>query len=279
MHVNSPHTPAGTFDLAGKVAVVTGGSGALGASMSRGLAAAGAKVAVVARRRAVSEELCRDIADEGGTAKAVSADVMDPASLASARDAVMQAWGRIDVLVNAAGGNRPDAVVHGDLGLFDLTPEAFRAAVELNLSGTLFATQAFIAPMTQAGSGSVINVSSMAASRPLTRVVAYSAAKAGVENLTRWLAVHLARTYGPGLRVNAIAPGFYVGEQNRDLLLKPDGSLTDRGRQIVEHTPMGRFGEADDLVGTLLWLASDASRFVTGVVVPVDGGFSAFAGV
>lgn len=267
------------FDLAGKVAVVTGGSGALGAGMSRGLAEAGAKVAVVARRREVAEALCRDISAAGATAIAVTADVLDPGALAGARDEIMSRWGRIDVLVNGAGGNRPDAVVGGDTSLFDLTPEAFRGALDLNLTGTLLATQAFAAPMVKAGSGSVINVSSMTAQKPLTRVVAYGAAKAGVENLTRWLAVHFSTTYGPGLRVNAIAPGFYIGEQNRALLLKPDGSLTDRGSQILANTPMRRFGEPDDLVGTLLWLASDASRFVTGVVVPVDGGYSAFGGV
>lgn len=267
------------FDLTDKVAVVTGGSGALGAGMSRGLAQAGARVAVVARRQEVAERLCALISDDGCEAAAFPADVLEPDAMQRARDAVLARWGRIDVLVNAAGGNRADAVVHGDLGFFDLTTEAFRATVDLNLTGTVLATQAFGAPMAEAGSGSIVNLSSMAAQKPLTRVVAYAAAKAGVENLTRWLAVHFAERYGPALRVNAIAPGFYVGEQNRALLLRPDGGLTSRGEQIVSHTPMGRFGEPADLIGTLLWLASDASRFVTGVVVPVDGGYSAFGGV
>lgn len=271
--------PGHDFDLAGKVAVVTGGSGALGAGMTRGLAEAGAKVAVVARRREVAESLCQDVSAAGGTAMAACADVFDRNQLLGARDAVLAAWGRIDVLVNAAGGNRPDSVVAGDRSLFDVTPEAFRGTLDLNLTGTFLSTQVFAEPMSRAGVGSIINISSMSAQKPLTRVVAYGTAKAGVENLTKWLAVHLATTHGPGLRVNAIAPGFYVGEQNRALLLEPDGTLTERGSQILEHTPMGRFGEPEDLVGTLLWLASDASRFVTGVVVPVDGGYSAFGGV
>ncbi|HZW28615.1 MAG TPA: SDR family oxidoreductase [Trueperaceae bacterium] len=271
--------PRDLFDLTGKVAVVTGGSGALGSAMARGLAAAGASVAVLARREGAVEAVCDEVRAGGSDALAVSADVLDPAALAAARDAVLARWGRVDVLVNAAGGNRPDATVHGDLSLFDLTPEAFRNVVDLNLTGTLLATQAFVAPMAEAGSGAVVNVSSMAAQKPLTRVVGYAAAKAGVENLTRWLAVHLAVRHGPGLRVNAVAPGFFVGEQNRALLLEPDGTLTERGRRIVDHTPMGRFGVPDDLVGTVVWLASDASRFVTGVVVPVDGGYSAYGGV
>ncbi len=271
--------PRDLFDLTGKVAVVTGGSGALGSAMARGLAAAGASVAVLARREGAVEAVCDEVRAGGSDALAVSADVLDPAALAAARAAVLARWGRVDVLVNAAGGNRPDATVHGDLSLFDLTPEAFRNVVDLNLTGTLLATQAFVAPMAEAGSGAVVNVSSMAAQKPLTRVVGYAAAKAGVENLTRWLAVHLAVRHGPGLRVNAVAPGFFVGEQNRALLLEPDGTLTERGRRIVDHTPMGRFGVPDDLVGTVVWLASDASRFVTGVVVPVDGGYSAYGGV
>lgn len=271
--------PRDLFDLTGKVAVVTGGSGALGSAMARGLAAAGASVAVLARREGAVEAVCDEVRAGGSDALAVSADVLDPAALAAARAAVLARWGRVDVLVNAAGGNRPDATVHGDLSLFDLTPEAFRNVVDLNLTGTLLATQAFVAPMVEAGSGAVVNVSSMAAQKPLTRVVGYAAAKAGVENLTRWLAVHLAVRHGPGLRVNAVAPGFFVGEQNRALLLEPDGTLTERGRRIVDHTPMGRFGVPDDLVGTVVWLASDASRFVTGVVVPVDGGYSAYGGV
>ncbi len=268
------------FSLVGKVAVVTGGTGALGSAMARGLADAGARVAVLGRREDAARAVAGAIRDAGGDALPLpSTDVLDPASLDRARALVLQRWGTVDVLVNAAGGNRKDATVDDANPLFDLPPEAFRAVVELNLTGTLLPTQTFGRVMAERGRGSVVNISSMAAQKPLTRVIGYAAAKAAVDNLTRWLAVHVARSYGEGLRVNAIAPGFFLGEQNRTLLVEQDGALTERGRQIVAHTPMGRFGEPDDLIGTLVWLASDASRFVTGTVVPVDGGYSAFGGV
>ena len=267
------------FAFDGTVAVVTGGTGVLGSVMARGLAEAGAKVAVLGRRTERAQAITDAIVTDGGEALALPSDVLDVDALARARDRVLERWGRIDVLVNAAGGNRPDATVVGDLTLFDLTPEAFRAVLDLNLTGTLLPIQAFGRPMADTGRGSIINISSMAAQKPLTRVIGYAAAKAGVDNLTRWLAVYAARTYGEGVRVNAIAPGFFVGEQNRALLMHDDGTLTDRGRKVIEHTPMGRFGQPEDVVGTLLWLASNASRFVTGVVVPVDGGYAAFGGV
>jgi NAD(P)-dependent dehydrogenase (short-subunit alcohol dehydrogenase family) len=267
------------FDLSGRVAVVTGGAGTLGLAMARGLAAAGASVALLGRRGQVAEDAAAGLRADGFDALGISADVLDPASLAAAAARVDDVWGRCDVLLAAAGGNRPDAVVFGDRDLFGLTPEAFRKVVELNLDGTLLSVQAFAPAMVRAGQGSIITISSMAAQKPLTRVLGYGAAKAAVDNLTRWLAVHLAQTYGAGLRINAIAPGFFVGEQNRALLVQGDGTPTDRGRSILAHTPMGRFGEPDDLVGTAVWLASDATRFVTGVVVPVDGGYAAFGGV
>jgi NAD(P)-dependent dehydrogenase (short-subunit alcohol dehydrogenase family) len=267
------------FDLDGRVAVVTGGAGALGLAMARGLGRAGAKVALLSRRQGAIEDAAAALREEGIEALGVPADVLDPDALADAARTVDDAWGRLDVLLTAAGGNRPDAVVFGDRDLFGLTPDAFRKVVELNLDGTLLPIQAFAPAMLRAGRGSVITISSMAAQKPLTRVIGYGAAKAAVDNLTRWLAVHMAQTYGEGLRVNAIAPGFFVGEQNRALLLQPDGTPTARGTSILANTPMGRFGEADDLVGTAVWLASDASRFVTGVVVPVDGGYAAFGGV
>jgi NAD(P)-dependent dehydrogenase (short-subunit alcohol dehydrogenase family) len=267
------------FDLTGRVAVVTGGAGTLGLAMARGLAAAGASVALLGRRGPVAEDAAAGLRAEGFDALGIAADVLDPASLAAAAARVDEAWGRCDVLLAAAGGNRPDAVVFGDRDLFGLTPEAFRQVVELNLDGTLLSVQAFAPAMVRARQGSIITISSMAAQKPLTRVVGYGAAKAAVDNLTRWLAVHLAQTYGEGLRINAIAPGFFVGEQNRALLLQADGTPTDRGRTILAHTPMGRFGDPADLVGTAVWLASDATRFVTGVVVPVDGGYAAFGGV
>jgi NAD(P)-dependent dehydrogenase (short-subunit alcohol dehydrogenase family) len=254
------------FGLDGQVAVVTGGTGALGSAMAAGLAAAGAHVAVLARRT-----------PEVDHALALTADVLRRDELIAARDRVVNRWGRLDILVNAAGGNVPGATLEPGASVFDLPEEAFREVVDLNLLGTLLPTQVFGAVMD--GEGSIVNVSSMAAPRAITRVVGYSAAKAAVENLTRWLAVELARTHGAGLRVNAIAPGFFIGEQNRRLLLESDGTLTERGRTIVERTPAGRFGEADELVGTLLWLCGPGAAFVTGAVIPVDGGFSAFSGV
>ena len=267
------------FDLSGRVAVVTGGAGTLGLAMARGLASAGASVALLGRRGQVAEDAAAGLRADGFDALGIAADVLDPASLAAAAARVDEAWGRCDVLLTAAGGNRPDAVVFGDRDIFGLTPEAFRKVIELNLDGTLLSIQAFAPAMVAAGRGSIITISSMAAQKPLTRVLGYGAAKAAVDNLTRWLAVHLAQTYGEGLRINAIAPGFFVGEQNRALLLQADGTPTDRGRSILAHTPMGRFGDPVDLVGTAVWLASDATRFVTGVVVPVDGGYAAFGGV
>lgn len=267
------------FDLTGRVALVTGGTGVLGGALARGLARAGAKVAVLGRREEVADRVADAIGGEGGEALAVAGNVLERASLEAARRRVLRAWGRLDILVNVAGGNRVEATAFGDRTFFDLPQEALNGILELNLTGTILASQIFGEAMKEAKEGVIINVSSMAAQRPLTRVVGYSAAKAAVDNFTKWLAVELAQNYGPGLRVNAVAPGFFVGDQNRALLLNEDGTLTARGEQIVAHTPMGRFGEPDDLVGTVVWLASDAARFVTGVVVPVDGGFSAFSGV
>lgn len=267
------------FDLTGKVALVTGGTGVLGGTIARGLAEAGAKVAILGRRQAVAEHLAASIRKGGGEAIATPADVLERGQLAQAREALLGRWGQLDILVNAAGGNVAGATVPPDGALFGLDGHAFRQVVDLNLLGTLLPIQVFGETMAAQRRGSIVNVSSMAAQRPLTRVAGYSAAKAAIDNLTRWLAVEFARKYGEGVRVNAIAPGFFVGEQNRALLLNDDGSLTARGRQIVEHTPMGRFGEPEELVGSAVYLASDASRFVTGIVVPVDGGFSAYSGV
>jgi NAD(P)-dependent dehydrogenase (short-subunit alcohol dehydrogenase family) len=265
--------------LQGKVAVVTGGTGVLGGAMARGLAAAGARVAILGRRADKAAAVVAAIEAQGGQAMPLPADVLDKGQLEAARQAIRERWGGVDILINAAGGNVPEATVAGDLTFFDLSQVAFNRVFDLNLIGTLLPSQIFGQAMVEPGSGSIINISSMAAQRTLTRVIGYAAAKAAVDNFTRWLAVELAKKYGPALRVNAIAPGFFVGEQNRELLLKPDGSFTDRGQLIIDHTPMGRFGEPDDLIGTAIWLSSEASRFVTGVVVPVDGGFSAFSGI
>lgn len=267
------------FSLEEKVAVVTGGTGVLGGAMARGLAQMGAKVAILGRREELAAEVAGEIRAGGGQAIPTPADVLDTATLERARDAVLGEWGRVDVLVNAAGGNVAEATISGDLTFFNMPRDAFDKVVALNLQGTLLPSQVFGAPMAAAASGSVINISSMAAQQAITRVIGYSAAKSAVDNFTRWLSVEFALKYGEGLRVNAIAPGFFVGEQNRALLLNDDGTFTPRGQSIINQTPMGRFGEPDELIGTAVWLASDASKFVTGIVVPVDGGFSAFSGI
>ena len=275
------------FSLEGKVAVVTGGTGVLGGAMARGLAAAGARVAVLGRRAAKAQEVADEISAAGHQAMPLPADVLDEESLHAARQTLLDRWGRVDVLVNCAGGNRPDATVFGDLTFFKVPRAALEGVVGLNFTGTVLPIQIFGALMAEQGSGSIINISSMASQKVLTRVMGYSAAKAAVDNLTRWLAVDLAEKHGAGLRINAIAPGFFIGDQNRALLLNTDATpdaqgnlpLTARGQQIIDHTPMERFGEPDELVGAALWLASDASRFVTGIVVPVDGGFSASSGI
>ncbi|HKX19660.1 MAG TPA: SDR family oxidoreductase [bacterium] len=271
--------PQDLFDLRGRVAVVTGGSGVLGSAMARGLSSAGVRVAILGRRLERAQAGVGQLEASGGEAIPVAADVLDPAGLERARDAVVARWGRIDILVNVAGGNLPQATLANGGSVFDLPVEAWRTAVDLNLTGTLIPIQVFGPTMAAAKQGSIVNISSMASQRVLTRVPAYSAAKAAVENLTRWFAVDLARKYGEGLRVNAVAPGFFIGEQNRRLLTNEDGSLTARGQKIIDHTPAGRFGEPDDLIGTVLWLCGPASRFVNGVVVAVDGGFSVFSGV
>jgi len=267
------------FSLDGKVAIVTGGTGVLGGAMARGLAAAGATVGILGRRAAVAEQVAAEISTAGQQALALPADVLDKASLLAARAKVIDSYGHVDILINCAGGNRPAATIVGDLTFFDMAPAAFEEVVALNLTGTLLPCQVFGRVMAGQGSGTIVNISSMTAQKPLTRVLGYGNAKAAVDNFTKWLAVELAQKYGPGLRVNAIAPGFFIGEQNRDFLLKEDGTYSDRGRQIIDHTPLGRFGEPDELVGTAVWLAGEASRFVTGIVVPVDGGFSAFSGI
>lgn len=269
------------FDLSGKVAVVTGATGTLGGEMARGLASAGARVGILGRRERRAAGVVAEIEREGGEAVALVADVLDRKGLESARQKVVDRWGRLDVLVNAAGGNVPEATVSRDAEVFGLPEETLRHVFELNLLGSVLPSQVFGEVMVRGAGpeGCIVNVSSMAAQKPLSGVVGYSAAKAAVENFTRWMAVELAHKHGAGMRVNAIAPGFFLGEQNRRMLVDEYGELTRRGRKIVEHTPAGRFGEPEELVGTLIWLCSPAARFVTGVVVPVDGGFSAYSGI
>jgi NAD(P)-dependent dehydrogenase (short-subunit alcohol dehydrogenase family) len=269
----------GLFSVAGKVALVTGGTGVLGGAMAHGLAAAGAKVAIMGRRKERAAQVAREIVEQGGEAMPLPADVLDKDQLIAAKEDLVSTWGALDIMVNAAGGNSAAATVMPDQSFFDMAPDAFEQMLQLNLVGTVLPIQVFGPLLVEDGHGAIVNISSMTAIRPLTRVAGYGAAKASIDNFTRWLAVELIAKHGEGVRVNAIAPGFFIGEQNRDFLLNPDGTPTARGKVIVEHTPMGRFGEPEELVGTLLWLCSDASRFVTGVVVPVDGGFSVFAGV
>jgi NAD(P)-dependent dehydrogenase (short-subunit alcohol dehydrogenase family) len=267
------------YSLEGQVAVVTGGTGVLGGAMATALAMAGARVGILGRRASVAEEMALAIQARGGEALAIPADVLDRDSLAMARDKLLKHWGGVHTLVNAAGGNRPAATVGDAADIFAMSPSSFREVVDLNLTGALLPTLVFGEAIVKSGGGSIVNVSSMGSTRALTRVGGYGAAKAAVENLTRWLAVELGRRHGDLVRVNTIAPGFFVGEQNRTLLLEADGTPTERGRKIIAHTPAGRFGEANELAGALVWLCGPGARFVNGVVLPVDGGFSAFSGV
>ena len=266
------------FSLAGRVAVVTGGCGVIGGAIASGLAAAGAAIASLDRRRDAAEAKADEIRCSGGDALAIAGDVLDEALVGRARDEVLKARGHVDVLVNAAGGN-VERARSDDRPVFDVPLEAFDEVLRLNLHGTVLPSLAFGEVMGRQGSGSILNISSMAALRALSGVLGYSVAKAGIDNFTRWLAVELARKYGDRVRVNAIAPGFFISAQNRGVLLNADGSYTERSRTILAHTPMARFGRPEELVGTVQWLCSDAAAFVTGVVVPVDGGFSAFGGV
>ena len=268
------------YDISGKSAVVTGGAGVLCAAMCRALAAAGAKVAVLDLNQPAAETLAKEIRSSGARALGVGCDVLDRSSLEAAARLVEAEFGRVDILVNGAGGNKPTATTGPDQPFFDLPAEALRWVFDLNLMGTILPAQVFGKMMAAQKNGTILNLSSMNASRPLTRIAAYSAAKAGISNFTRWLAVHMAQEYSPAIRVNAIAPGFFQTEQNRFLLTdRESGELTARGQSILTHTPLNRFGLPEDLLGTLLWLVSPASAFVTGVVVPVDGGFSAYSGV
>jgi NAD(P)-dependent dehydrogenase (short-subunit alcohol dehydrogenase family) len=269
---------ASPFDLAGRVAVVTGGYGVLGGAIAAGLARAGAVVAILGRRRAAAEAKVKEIRAGGGDAIALVADVLDQAKVRSARDDLLETRGRVDILVNAAGGNVARAR-SDDRPVFDVPLDAFDEVLRLNLHGSLIPSLAFGEAMGRRGSGSIVNISSMAARRVLSGVLGYSVAKAGIDAATHWLAAELARKYGDRVRVNAVAPGFFVTEQNRAVLLKPDGSHTERARAIIAHTPMGRFGKPEEVVGAVQWLCSDAASFVTGAVIPVDGGFSVASGV
>jgi NAD(P)-dependent dehydrogenase (short-subunit alcohol dehydrogenase family) len=264
----------------GSVAVVTGGGGVLCRTMCLALAQLGAKVAVLDLSAEAAQRVADEIGANGGEAIAIPADVLDRLSLEAARQTVLDRFGRVDILINGAGGNKKQATTSSEQTFFDLPPEAVRLVFDLNCLGTILTCQVFGKQMVEQAEGVILNISSMNAFRPLTRVPAYSAAKAAVSNFTQWLAVHMAQEYSPCIRVNAIAPGFFLTEQNRSLLTDvATGELTPRGRAILTHTPMNRFGLPEDLLGTVIWLIGPASSFVTGVVVPVDGGFSAYSGV
>lgn len=268
------------FDVQGKTAVITGGGGVLGSAMARALAAGGARVAVISLHSASAVTVAEAIRADGGEASGLACDVMDRAALEQVCAEIMQRYSSIDILINGAGGNRPAATTSAERSFFDLDPEAIEDVFNLNFTGTLLASQIFGRSMVEQGRGVIVNITSMNALRPLTRIPAYSAAKAAVANFTQWLAVHMAQEYSAHIRVNAIAPGFFLTEQNRFLLTEAGtGALTPRGQAILSHTPLGRFGAPEDLIGTLFWLVSPASAFVTGTVIPVDGGFSAYSGV
>lgn len=267
------------FNLKGKVAIITGGNGVLGGAIAKGLAQQGVTVGIMGRSQETVENRVKEIEEQGGKALSVVADVLDEKRLVEIRELLLEKYGRIDILVNAAGGNLKGATITPEQTIFDLNLDDFDKVSRLNFQGTLIPTLVFGKVMADNKKGSIINISSIAAQRALTRVMGYSAAKASVENFTRWLAIEMTNKYGDGIRVNAIAPGFFIGEQNRRLLLNEDGSLTARGETIINQTPMKRFGKPEELQGAANWLADDSSSFVTGAIIPVDGGFSAFSGV
>lgn len=265
------------FDLKDKVVVITGGGGVLGRTMSKYMCEQGAKVVIMDRCREAGRKLIEELNSDGLEAYCQYTDVLDAELIKNSAQEVFERYGRVDVLINGAGGNMAGATIGPDQTIFDLEIEAFRKVVDLNLFGTVMPSIEFAKIMVKHGKGSIINISSESAIRPLTRVVGYSAAKAAVTNFTKFLATEMATKFSEGIRVNAMAPGFFLTEQNRALMTNPDGSLTARGETIIKHTPFGRFGEPDELLGTLHYLASDASKFVTGTMIVIDGGFDAFA--
>jgi len=267
------------FDLSGRTAVITGGTGVLGSAMAHGLADAGANTVIIGRKQEAANKIIRAIQSKGHKSTFIAADVLDEEQLLSAKKTILSSFGTIDILVNAAGGNLPGAIITPDQQFFDLKMDEFQKVVDLNLKGTVLPVKVFCDVMAQQKKGVIINIASMASFRPITRVVGYAAAKAAVDNFTQWLAVEMAKKYGEGIRVNAIAPGFFITEQNRALLTNTDGTYTARGEAAIRQTPFARFGIPEELIGTLIWLCSDASAFVTGVTVPVDGGFNVFSGV
>ncbi|MDI9412645.1 MAG: SDR family oxidoreductase [Bacillota bacterium] len=268
-----------SMNIAGKTAIVTGGTGVLCSQMAIALAKAGANIVIIALGKAQVQKVVKEIESLGVKALGFEADVLNESSLREVREDVLEQLGSIDILVNGAGGNAPKATTSEEQSFFDLSFSAVSDVFALNFLGTFLPSQIFGEVMVQQKEGVIVNISSASSFHPMTRVVAYSAAKAAINNFTEWLAVHMGQEYSPAIRVNAIAPGFFIAEQNHRLLVQPDGEYTERGQKILANTPMARFGEPDDLIGALLWLVSDASRFVTGTVVNVDGGFNAYSGV
>lgn len=264
------------FDINGHVVVITGGTGILGRAIAAHLAEEGAKVVILGRKSEVGNALVEEIRRNGGEAMFLTSDVMNRDVLEQNLSDILAAYGRVDALLNAAGGNMPGATIAPTGTIFDLQPEAFQKVLELNLVGTVLPTQVFLKPMTEQKKGAIVNFSSMSAFRPLSRVCGYSAAKAGINNFTAYMATEVAKKFGEGIRINAIAPGFFLTEQNRTLLTNPDGSWTERGQDVIRQTPFGRMGRAEELCGTIQYLISEASSFVTGTVAIVDGGFNAF---
>jgi NAD(P)-dependent dehydrogenase (short-subunit alcohol dehydrogenase family) len=276
----TPGSFLSAYDFTGQTIAVTGGGGVLCSTLAKALATCNANVVVLDRDLALAQKAVDELKGTSGKHRALFIDVLAKPAIDEAVTAVLSEYGKIDGLINGAGGNNPTATTNADRSFFDIPAEAFQFVSNLNLLGTVLPSQAFGRAMAKQKQGRILNISSMNAFRPLTRIPAYSAAKAAVSNFTQWLAVHLAQEYAPEIRVNAIAPGFFLTEQNRFLLTdQKTGALTARGNKIIEHTPMARFGTPDDLVGATLWLLSPAAGFVTGVVIPIDGGFSAFSGV
>jgi NAD(P)-dependent dehydrogenase (short-subunit alcohol dehydrogenase family) len=267
------------FSIEGKVAVITGASGVLGGSLARSFVEAGAKVIALGRNQEKLDVKVKELTDLGGEAMAVETNVMDIRSLEKAVEKIREHYGKIDILLNIAGGNIPAATLSPEQSFFDMNIKGWNEVTDLNINGTVYPSYVFGKVMAEQGSGSIVNISSMAAYSAITRVAGYSAAKAAITNFTQWLASDVALKFGDKIRVNAVAPGFFIGDQNRAILLNPDGSLTDRSKKVIAKTPMQRFGEVEELNGAVQFLCSDAASFVTGALLPVDGGFSAFSGV
>jgi NAD(P)-dependent dehydrogenase (short-subunit alcohol dehydrogenase family) len=263
------------FNFEGKIALITGGTGVLGSNMATVLAKQGVITIILGQTLEKAQITVAEIEKNGGKAFAVKGNVLNQEELEAIRDIIIEKYGRLDILINAAGGNMPGATIGPDQAVFDLKKDHLQRVLDLNIIGTILPTQVFSKLFANQKKGIIINFSSASAERPLTRVVGYSASKAAIDNFTKWMSVELASKYGEGIRVNAIAPGFFIGEQNRALLLTPEGELTPRGIKIIDHTPMGRFGVPEDLDGVLLFLCSDMSKFVTGTIIKVDGGFGA----